>query len=425
MFNKILEQFKKGHNLFITGGGGVGKSYTLNKLRELCLSMVVTSSTGISAVNIQGQTLHSWCGMGVGQLPIKRCIDIVSNNDEKASAIKSCSVLAIDEISMLNSMTLDYVNQLLQGVRGNKKPFGGIQVLLFGDFFQLPPVKLGDLQEVGCIKGKIDYCFNSLVWPKLKLKTINLTKVYRQTDSTFISALNNVRQGIIKDEDMKLFYSRNNLNPPEECVRLYAANKESDNYNLFKYNKIKQKEFTFFSSDRYIVKNEDKNPWKDKLTKTQKKLFEEFDKNCKAKRIINLKVGCRVMLLHNLNIDSGLCNGSCGYVTELRDNGVLVKFDNGIEEFIKKAKFQIHSKGELLIERKQIPLCLAYSITCHKSQGMSLDKVFIDMSKIFTSGQCYVALSRARTLDGLYLRNFSKSKIMTDNRIKDFYKNIK
>lgn len=424
--DKIIKLINDGRNIFITGGGGVGKSYLLNQLREI-YDITVTSSTGISAVNIDGQTLHRWAHIGIGQIPWMFCANNILKHDLHKKDILDCKILAIDEISMISSGILEYINKVVQKVRGNKKPMGGIQTILIGDFFQLPPVNLGKTQELGLtdkvVDVPVDYCFNSKLWKDLKLEAIMLTEVHRQDNKELANALNNIRSGNVSKEDIKLFEDRNGITPPETAIRIYSTNREVDRYNQIEYNKLTGKEYKYEARDKFYKGKKIVNPWdKDsQLTDNQKKVMEEFDKNCKAQREIKLKVGARVMLLQNINIGSGLCNGTCGYVKQLRENSVLVEFDNNTVRWIESESFQLHSKGELLIEREQIPLMLAYSATIHKVQGMTLDKVAIDMKRIFDKGQCYVALSRVTSLDGLYLNNFDKSKIMVDPNIINFY----
>lgn len=416
MFKKIVKLIKDGRNLFITGGGGVGKSYMLEKLQEEFPDLVVTSTTGISALNIGGQTIHSWSGMGICDKDVITLGKKLKENDNK-QYLKEATLLAIDEISMLDATKFKYLDDLLSIVRTNPKPFGGIQVILIGDFYQLPPVGM----EWGAT-----YCFNSPLWKKLNLETINLTKVHRQKDKKFVTALNHIRQGEITQQDLDLLMSRNNVEPPMEAVRLYATNDEADYYNKVCYDRIKEEQHTFWAYDTITKKDkkgkEDSKPCcPDNLTSKDKEAYQFFDKQCKYGKVVNLKVGSRVMLLYNMDIDDGLVNGSCGYVTGFEDNAVIVKFDNGVKQKIKKQKLTAYVKTGLF-QRTQYPLRLAYASTVHKAQGMTMDKVYMNLCNIFSPGQTYVGLSRVTTLKGLFLKGFALSKIMVDNSVIDFYK---
>jgi ATP-dependent DNA helicase PIF1 len=290
-------------------------------------------------------------------------------------------------------------------VRKNPRPFGGIQVVLIGDFFQLPPVKI----ELGA-----KYCFESPLWDKLNLATINLTKVYRQSDKNLIDALNEIRVGNISENHMDMIAKRNNIEPPIEAVRLYPKKDESDSYNYYCYSKICGEEKVYWSNDKFYKKEKVINPYFDKMTQTDMTNFEMFDESCQIVHLLKLKVGTRVMLLHNIDVPSGLVNGACGEVTSLNEKTVTVKFDNGIEKEIGKIRVNSYRKGKVIYSRTQIPLKLAYACTIHKVQGKTFDKIYVNLGNIFTAGQTYVALSRITALDGLYLRNFDINKIKAD-----------
>ena len=412
MLEVIKELIDQKRNVFITGGGGVGKSYILKELKQLYPDMVVTSTTGISALNVNGQTIHSWSGIGLCERSERAQAAIVSKSKDKCNELLETSLLAIDEISMLDAYTFKYLDDFLSIVRKNPKPFGGIQVVLIGDFFQLPPVRI----EYGA-----KYCFESPLWKKLNLATIKLTKVYRQSDKDLIDALNEIRVGSISDEHMDLIAKRNNVEPPIEAVRLYPKKSESDSYNLSCYSKINGEESIYWSHDKFYKGGKILNPYFDRMTQKDMTNFELFDDSCSIIHLLKLKVGARVMLLHNLDVPSGLVNGACGEVTSLGEKTVTVKFDNGIEKEIGKIRVNSYKKGKVVYSRTQIPLKLAYACTIHKVQGKTFDKIYVNLGNIFTAGQTYVALSRITSLEGLYLRNFDVNKIKADERVLQFY----
>lgn len=440
--NKITELIQKGENLFITGYAGTGKSYILNKLKKK-FQIDVTSTTGLAAVNVQGQTIHSWAGVGICNKPVKDVIEKILQRTKLKKQISECKILAIDEISMLDAKTFDYIDEVLRNMRDGSKPFGGIQVLLFGDFFQLPPVE----KESG-------FCFNGKTWQALNLKTIFLEKIYRQNDENFIKSLNNLRLNRLTEDDIRLFYDREvNYNTYEsDILHIFSTNKEADNYNTFKFNSVKKPLHVFNSIDKIHRKRSiitvEKENLDERLTNFDLKTLETFDKSCKAPSALELKEGCRVMLLKNLNFNKGLINGACGTVLELKksesrvgslphqqevmqsqksedEEYILVKFDNDVEEVIAKHTFEAYRDGEVVVSREQYPLRLAYGITIHKSQGMTLDKLIVDCNSIFECGQMYVALSRIKSLDGLYLKSFNPKKVWANEEVLRFYQSVR
>lgn len=427
--NQIRELINKGENLFITGNAGTGKSYILNKLKKK-FQIDVTSTTGLAAVNVQGQTIHAWAGVGICNKPVKDVIEKILQRSKLKKQITECKILAIDEISMLDAKTFDYIDEVLRNLREGSKPFGGIQILLFGDFFQLPPVEKNS-----------GFCFNSKTWQALNLKTILLEKNYRQNDEKFINSLNNLRLNQLTEDDIRLFYDREvNYNTQEsDILHIFSTNQEADNYNTFKFNSVQKPLFVFNSNDKIHRKrstiNVDKNNLDERLTKFDLLTLETFDKSCKAPCALELKEGCRVMLLKNLNFNKGLINGATGTIIELRKNKegkveedeevILVQFDNGIEEVISKHIFEAYRDGEVVISREQYPLRLAYGITIHKSQGMTLDKLIVDCNRIFECGQAYVALSRIKSIDGLYLKSFNPQKVWANQEVLNFYQKLK
>lgn len=420
--NKITDLIQKGENLFITGYAGTGKSYILNKLKKK-FQIDVTSTTGLAAVNVQGQTIHSWTGVGICNKSVEDVIEKILQRTKLKKQISECKILAIDEISMLDAKTFDYIDEVLRNLRSGDKPFGGIQVLLFGDFFQLPPVEKDN-----------GFCFNSKTWQALNLQTIFLEKIYRQSDAKFIKSLNNLRLNQLTEDDIRLFYDREvNYDTYEsDILHIFSTNQEADNYNASKFNSVKKPLHVFNSVDKIYRKRAiitvDKNNLDERLTNFDLKTLETFDKSCKAPSALELKEGCRVMLLKNLNFNKGLINGACGTVLELKktkeEDYILVQFDNKEEEVITKHIFEAYRDGEVVVSREQYPLRLAYGITIHKSQGMTLDKLIVDCNRIFECGQVYVALSRIKSLDGLYLKSFNPKKVWANEEVLKFYQSI-
>lgn len=416
---KIIQLINQGENIFVTGYAGAGKSYILNKVKTQ-FDLEVTSTTGLAAVNIGGQTLHSWAGVGICNKSINQTVEYIFKRPKLKKQILNCKILAIDEISMLDATTFDYIDAVIKMVRHSEQPFGGIQVLLFGDFFQLPPVE----------KASKGFCFASNCWQSLDLKTIFLEKIYRQHDLDFIQSLNNVRANRLTVDDIARFYSRevNYDTSALDILHIFSTNEEADNYNRFKFQALQNPVHTFLAQDKFHKKNAvveiNSAAAKQALTEYDLIAYDAFDKYCKAPQKLALKKGCKVMLLINLSFSKGLINGSCGTVNRIENDFIIVKFDNGVEELMSKHTFEYHKGGELIVTRDQYPLRLAYGITIHKSQGMTLDKLVVNCNRIFECGQAYVAFSRVKTLDGLYLKAFHPRKIMVDNEIINFYASL-
>ncbi len=417
VLKNIIRLVKSGENVFITGHAGTGKSYILERLKEQFKKLVVTSTTGIAAVNIKGQTIHSWAGIGLCRYSVENIVkNIMTKKPTIRRQIEKCNILAIDEISMLNIKAFEYVDKVLRLVRENNAPFGGIQVVFLGDFFQLPPVEMEENVE-------FSYCFESPVWGELKLKNILLTENHRQNEENFIKALSDMRVNNLTAEDIKLLNTRNTAisgkNP--DILHIFSTNKEADNYNEVMFNALNSKTAEFLAKDGvlrgkgYVYEN---------LDEREQTVLEIFNKTCRAEKLIKLKTGARVMLLVNLDFKAGLVNGSCGSVLALNEDGVTVEFDNGTIREIGRETFEYYYNDKVIATREQFPLKLAYAVTIHKSQGMTLEKLYVDCKRIFERGQAYVAMSRVKTLSGLYLENFSKELVLSDEKVVEFYKNL-
>lgn len=412
---KINDFILNGDNVFITGFAGTGKSYILNKLKERYKKkLTITSTTGIAAVNVKGQTLHSWAGVGLCRNPINVTVDKIRKRPTQLRQIVNCKILAVDEISMLNVETFEYVNAVLKQIRENDKPFGGIQVVFIGDFFQLPPVEQSDGFERR-------YCFETQLWEDLNLKNVVLKKNFRQNEKDFIQALSNMRINRLTESDIDLLETRCVDDNQDDVLHIFSTNDEANRYNAAKFNAIDKPIVEFKAKDG--VFRGKKLEYND-FTPRESAILEIFNKNCRADRTVYLKKGCRVMLLVNMDFDRGLINGSCGVVQNINDDTINITFDNGVNTNIPMHEFEYYYNDKVVATRLQYPLKLAYGITIHKSQGMTLDKLVVDCRRVFECGQVYVAMSRVKTLEGLYLKNFDPSQVLADNKVARFYRNI-
>ncbi len=406
----------KKQNIFITGGAGTGKSFLLNFIKRYYAdqNLAITATTGIAAVNISGATIHSWSGIGLAKLPaeqIARNILSVKMSKLRRKIIRT-KILAIDEISMLSAETFDKLNEVLKIVRNNNSPMGGLQILLFGDFLQLPPIsRFGE--------EKANFCFNSNAWQELNPKTIILKEVYRQKDKKFINLLNNLRFGQLEEDDIKTLTSRTKIKDSNKAIKptiLTSHNNRADSINQEMLKKIPA-DTKSFTADYFGDKNK----------------IEILQKNCIAPQSLTIKIGAQVMMTKNTYQKDGIINGSLGIVESFsgKKSHPIVKFENGTKITIKPEEWLIEkydeSKKTLVTEAgmNQIPLILAWAITIHKSQGLTLDKISCDLSNIFSPGQAYVALSRAKSLDGVFIQSINFDRITAEKEAIEFYQKLK
>jgi len=395
-----------GRSVLISGPAGTGKSTILNALSsKFGRGLSVTASTGIAALNVGGATLHTFAGLGIAEEAPEFLVAKVRKNRGAVRRIRSCVILVIEEISMISAELFDKVSFVFSKIRNDRRPFGGVQVVLFGDFLQLPPVnkrKREDDPDVG-------FAFEARAWRQLDIKTILLKKVYRQKDQAFADALNDMRLGEVDSPRMQIIYERNSTVPPSDGVRpviIDTTNAAVDYLNAAELNKIPEKPQSYHAID------EGESYWREKL-----------DKDCLAPKCLTVKTGAQVMLLKNVDLGQGLANGSLGEVISTSPVSVTVKFTNGITWEVEREKFEISNGDSVLASRNQIPLRLAYAITAHKVQGMTLDRVFCRLHRAFECGQAYVAISRVRSIDGLFLSGFSKDSVLVHPKAAMFYAN--
>ena len=404
----IINAIRAKNNICVTGAAGTGKSFLLKLIREHFPYIHVTASTGIAAVNVSGVTLHSWAGIGNGSSPASDIVRFINSGPgtKIRRQIRKAKILAIDEISMISAEVLDLVNDVFKMVKQNDNPFGGIQIIMLGDFYQLPPVSKDQ---------KVDFCFNANAWQEADLKLFELTEIFRQSDLQFIQLLNNIRHAALNEDDLSLLNHRQSLDVPAGIhpTILVTHNYQADTINREKLaNLTGEEEFTY------------------KMLETGKANSIAFlKKNCLAQENLTLRCGAQVMMLKNTLQKQGIINGSIGIITGFthKEKHPIVYFNNGEKCIIAPEEWNIEvfnedkQVKEINATIKQIPLTLAWAITIHKSQGMTLDNVFCDLSKIFTEGQAYVALSRVRSLEGLYLRGFRASLLKVNQKVRDFY----
>ncbi|XP_041805675.1 ATP-dependent DNA helicase PIF1 [Chelmon rostratus] len=402
----VLSAVLSGKNVFFTGSAGTGKSFLLKRIMGSLppKSTFATASTGVAACHIGGTTLHNFAGIGSGSAPLEQCVELA----QRPGVLQhwtSCRHLIIDEVSMVEAQFFDKLESVARSVRRSTEPFGGIQLIMCGDFLQLPPVSKG--------KEKAGFCFQARSWRKVIQLNMELTEVRRQTDQSFISLLQAVRVGRVTEEvTAKLMESayhqieRDGILATRLCTH-------KDDVELTNENKLRQlpgsvRVFEALDSDPALVKT--------------------IDAHSPVSRLIQLKVGAQVMLTKNLDVARGLVNGARGVVVafESGKHGLpRVRFLCGVTETLKPERWVFKSGGGIHLSRQQLPLKLAWAISIHKSQGMTLDCVEISLARVFESGQAYVALSRARSLEGLRVMDFDPRVVRADPDVLVFYKRLR
>ncbi|EFA82893.1 hypothetical protein PPL_03671 [Heterostelium album PN500] len=471
-------------NVFFTGPGGCGKSYLIhtivNELTKKGIRTFVTAPTGIAALNIQGMTIHSFAGIRSSSASFE---DLLASAYSRKSNWKEVEVLIIDEISMLDGLLFTHLDMIARKIRAKRNlkeyggnpleiPWGGIQLCLSGDFYQLPPVP--DYRDMNTMADKHfsttkkrKYCFESESWSQSVHEIIQLTEIFRQKDPFFSDLLSKLRIGRA-DDDIINTLSKCSVKKSDDGIQptiLFSTNKKVEEKNDFYLDQINDEPVKYESID-FLAENEGLNPQK---TFVLSSIFENSKKQCLASKTLILKKGAQVMLVRNLS--RVLVNGSRGIVigfinlsepnkkhvsefleskegqtleTWQRDkiNEIMlttsvflkpqkhtylpvVKFSNGQIEVIKPETFSVLFESVERIYRQQICLKLAYAITVHKCQGLTLESALVSLGRIFEHGQGYVALSRVKSLEGLQIiDNVSRKCFTADPKVNLFYQKL-
>lgn len=403
------DKYIKGENVFISGPGGNGKSYFIQKIYEHSqrnnIEMSVTAMTGCAALllDCKAKTIHSWGNIGLGNEEPDKIVERITKYRKKLVWLKT-NVLVIDEVSMLSDELFELLNKVAQMIRKNNAPFGNIQLIFSGDFHQLPPIQK-------------KFCFESPLWNEVFPNQIMFKQNFRQKDdTTYQTILSEIREGCIseksKEELKKCIQKENqsNLTP----TLLYPVKYLSDNVNEEENNKL--------SGESYTYKMDfNKKPH-------HKKIEEELNKQRKSilsEEQVTLKIGSQVMCTINLDQENGIINGSQGKVIDFNDKKEpIVKFEYK-QIIIPISKHTWYNEQFDDYGLCQIPLILSWAITIHKSQGITLEHAKINIgSNIFEYGQSYVALSRVKSLNGLYLNNIDFSKIKCNPKVIKYYNSI-
>ena len=468
---EALKYMKMGKNIFLTGPAGCGKTFVLNQFIDFIeeensvlpknMRKIInkTSTTGISAINIGGQTIHSFAGIGLGRGDVQTLIRKIKRKQEAITRWKNTRILIIDEVSMLSAELFDKLEEIARKIRNIEMPFGNIQIILSGDFAQLPIIERG-----------ASMCFESRNWDIVLDKIFYFEEIKRQTDKKFQSILNKVRLGIFDGDVAEAIISRkgiynniqkdksksNNIGDYSNFIEdgdenkdvkikptiLYSRKYMVENENKKQYNALVDEgnRTIEYKADMFIESKYESRPPDMKVVRPNDHYWKNMENYTIAPKKLNLVIGAQVVVIKNI-FNMGLVNGSRGVVVGFSSSGgdPIVEFMNGRNITIRKESWEvklpsiektikIFKKTETIHRKlyiRQLPLTLAFALSIHKSQGMTLDYVRTNIgNSIFSTGQIYTVLSRVRTLENLYIDDFDPSKIRINPKVKKFYKEL-
>lgn len=407
---------EEGKSIFLTGVAGSGKTWLIKQFYEDFKErrrIAITATTGIASLEIGGKTMHSYLSIGLGTGSVDKMASYIMGSYVAKNRWIKLDLLVIDECSMLDPVLFDKLENIARIVRGDERPFGGIQLCLVGDFLQL-----------GVVSNTNNFCFESDCWKSVIQIEIYLSEIIRQTDIEFQSCLNDVRIAKLSDKTKDVLNKLKTqvLNPKNGVIPtvIHTTNIAVDEINTQKLMELNREgvEYNEYKMDVVV------HPFPRGLNK--EKFIEKCKKNCNGKETLLLCIGAQVMLLYNTDTDGGLVNGSRGIVTNFIDGIPVVRFLNGREEIISFYTWPTYTEDDVpLVELTQIPLTLAWSSTIHKCQGQTLDYAIINFSNVFTYGQVYVALSRVKDMNGLSIKNLRLGDITAHPKALEFYKKFK
>ena len=420
----VFDAYRTGKNVFVTGPGGTGKSHLIRAIYKDAIDMgkqiQVCALTGCAAIllNCNAKTVHSWAKIGLGNGSPDAILQKILRF-KKTKPWLSTNLLIVDEVSMMSMKIFELLDYLGQKIRKNTRPFGGIQLIFSGDFFQLPPVPDRDDADTG------KFCFESARWSATFDTQIELKTNFRQSDGDFARILNQIRIGKLYKSGFEMLKARVGMDASGSLVKpikLFPRKYSVDTINQVEMSKIGDEEQVFKAT---LVKD-----GVDPRVSPEAIADEEayLRKNALFEDEVRLKKGAQVMCIANVDMDvARICNGSVGVILEFVATPAgpfpLVKFNNGAERIMTRHCWPSENIEGLALA--QVPLILAWAVTIHKSQGATLDLMEIDVgSDVFEYGQTYVGLSRARSLDGLYIKSFVPEKIKVNPKVQAFYEKM-
>lgn len=396
---RFLAWATTGGNVFLTGQAGTGKSTLLGRFLDWArlkgITVAVTAPTGIAALNVGGTTVHRWCGMQLGPQDAETFEAAAARLESHGAyygavnRVQETSVLVIDEISMMAGRQLDFLDFWLKRIREDDAPFGGLQVIFLGDFLQLPPVRTDASKPY-------DWAFRSEAWQQADFKTIRLETVRRQNDIAFVQALSGFRIGKLRKIDADILRSRVQWFPKAEITHLLTHNAQVDKWNTYRLENVPGDVLTF-----------------EARTKGVEQAVDFATKNMSTPRVLQIKVGAAVMFTAN-DAEQGFANGQIGTITRVSGTVIHVH-SRGSTISLEPRKWFFDNLG---VTVWQYPLRLAYAMTIHRAQGLTLDAAYIDIRAAREPGQGYVALSRVRSLPGLHLKEWPKGWFISEEALR-------
>lgn len=399
-----FEQITKGESILLQGSAGTGKSFTLKEAIKWALShgkkFGVTATTGTAAMLIRGTTIHSFLGIGLGTKSPEYLANYVKSKKKFIyNRLRKLDILIIDEISMMDANLFELISEYLSIIKENEKPFGGIQIVLCGDVFQLPPIKS-------------KYFFKSDLWSTLNIKVCNLRESQRhREDLEFIKILEELRFGKCSKKTLKILRATKKNTFPDDIIPtiLYSKNIDVDSYNNQKQNEL-------------IVKGAKSFKYQTRYSSESAKIWGQ---SCKIPVESEFCEGTQVVITWNIKLEEGLCNGTRGVITKIDSNGITIKLMTGEETLISYVKVENEDNNQVWIEF--IPLRLAYALTVNKAQGMTLDCAIVvfdfgTFNPDFVYGRAYTALSRVRNLKSIRILNVEIESFQTHPDVIEFYK---
>ncbi len=416
---KIKKHIEEGRNIYITGEAGTGKSYLLNSIASDLATedkaFAILAPTGLAAINVKGQTIHKFCGFAP-----KPGYQILENPDQlrrtrKAKLLQKLDIIILDEVSMIRADLLDAMDMFFRINRNNERePFGGIQVIMFGDHFQLPPIVKSFEKEYFTQFYESPYFFHSKVYEELAMLNIKLLKNYRQSDLEFIKILQLIRHGKLQPVELEYINEKLQISstPKEHSITVASRNQQVDQKNQYHLDSIESKEYVFRAR--------------------QEGNFDE--KSSPAEPKLHLKVGAQIIFIKN-DPENRWVNGTLGEVLQVKSAKIIVQLQDGKKVEVEpatweKIEYQFNVEKGAIEETVtgsliQFPIKLAWAVSIHKSQGQTYESCLVDLGySAFAPGQTYVALSRAKTIEGLYLkRALRNNDIITDPKITEFEEN--
>jgi len=417
---RAVELARSGKSFFLTGAGGTGKSYVIRNiveaLRKDQKDVALTAMTGCAALLLGkgAKTLHSWAGIGLGKESAQSLIVKIRKSFKGKKNWLGSDTLIIDEVSMMTPDLLDKLDEVGQGIKKSKKPFGGLQLILVGDMYQLPPVNRANDGH--------HFVFEAETWRRCIQDSVVLRTVHRQSDPVFLKILDEARAGRLSQESIEILETRRNTSWKKLEIKptlLFTRRADVEQINMAQLLKCSGPDITFKAKTV-----QGPSVFMNQVTTQQEIQYavEKMDRNGSYVPELILRKGAQVMLLTNMDIEHGLVNGSRGVIEGFCDGPEpfpLVKFRNGETIIVPWATWS--SEDVTGVDRQQIPLRLAYAITIHKAQGATLDCALIDIGdNTFEYGQAYVALSRVKSLDCLYIWDLEPKAFMVHPKVKAF-----